>query len=128
MNPVGRRTETRCYLRAGRAPEVRGPGFTSAFLAAFRETASVRAAAKTAGIATDRHLHWLEEDPRYWEAFTDAQQEVADALQGEAIDRAVNGWLEPILYRDPTSWTFRPTAHSYWWRASRKMETTCLFG
>jgi hypothetical protein len=68
-------------------------------LAAFRETASVSAAAKAAGIAPDRHVQWLEEDPRYWEAFTEAQQEVADALQGEAIERAVHGWLEPVFYR-----------------------------
>ena len=71
----------------------------AAFLAAFRKTASVRAAAESAGITPARHSQWLEEDPRYWEAFAQAQQEVADALQGEAIERALHGWLQPVFFR-----------------------------
>ena len=39
------------------------------------------------------------EDSRYWEAFTDAQQEVVGALEGEAIGRALHGRLEPIFSR-----------------------------
>ena len=68
-------------------------------MAAFRKTASVRAAAEAAEITPARHSRWLEEDPRYWEAFVQAQQEVAGALQGEAIERAVQGWLKPVFYR-----------------------------
>ena len=71
----------------------------AAFLAAFQETGSVCAAAESAGIAPTRHHQWLEEDPRYWQAFADAQQEVANALQDEAVERAVQGWLEPVFYR-----------------------------
>ena len=47
------------------------------------------AAAEAAGIAPDRHQRWLEEDPRYWEAFMDAHLEVTDALKGEVIARAI---------------------------------------
>jgi hypothetical protein len=61
----------------------------AAFLAAFRKTASVTAAAEAAGITPDRHQRWLEEDPRYWEAFMDAHLEVTDALKGEVIARAI---------------------------------------
>jgi hypothetical protein len=51
----------------------------------------------------------LERDPRYWEAFSEAQQEVADAIKGEAIGRAVRGWDEPVFYRSaPHSRSRRP--------------------
>ena len=79
----------------------------AAFLAAFRKTASVRAAAEAAEIAPTRHFQWLEKDPRYWEAFAEAQREVADALQGEAIERAVQGWLEPVFHRGGQCGTIR---------------------
>ena len=70
-----------------------------AFLAAYRETASLSAAAKAAGIPLTQHYQRLERDPRYWRAFGEAQQEVADALQDEAVERALEGWLEPVPYR-----------------------------
>jgi len=56
-------------------------------LAAFRKTASIHAAAEAAGIAPAWHSRWLEEDPRYAEAFADAHQEVVDALK-DNVNRA----------------------------------------
>jgi hypothetical protein len=79
----------------------------AAFLAAFRKTLSVRAAAEAARIAPTQHYGWLEEDPRYWEAFSEAQREAADVLQGEAMERAVQGWLEQVLYRGRPCATIR---------------------
>jgi len=42
---------------------------TQAFLAAFRETASVTAAAEAAGIGRDQHYRRLRKDPLYRAAF-----------------------------------------------------------
>jgi hypothetical protein len=73
------------------------------FLDAYRGTASLSAAAKAAGISPTQHYQRLERDPRYWRAFGEAQMEVVDALQDEAVERAFEGWAEPVLYRGPSN-------------------------
>jgi hypothetical protein len=60
---------------------------------------SIRAAAEAAAITPTQHYKWIENDPAYWEAFSDAQMKVADALQDQVTDRAMGGWLEPVFYR-----------------------------
>src|ERR1044072_3364503 len=77
------------------------------FLAAYRETASVRAAAERAGIDQLRHHRWFEADAADREAFTDAQLQIADALRDLAIERAMDGWLEPVNFRGRQRGTIR---------------------
>jgi hypothetical protein len=93
-----------CWLRAQKTPaesrsKRRCRSRQAAFLIAYRKTASITAAAKAAQIGEPRHYQWLKEDPRYWRSFSEAQQEVADVLQDKAVERAVEGWLEPVFYR-----------------------------
>jgi hypothetical protein len=69
-----------------------------AFLAAFRATASVTRAAEAAGIERQLHYRWLE-DEDYSLAFDEAKQEAAQTLEDEAIRRAHEGILEPVIYQ-----------------------------
>ena len=70
-----------------------------AFLEAFRITASVAAAARIAGISRRAHYVRLEIDEAYRKAFTLAQTEVADVIEGELFRRAVHGEKEPVFHR-----------------------------
>jgi hypothetical protein len=40
------------------------------FLAAYRKTSSIAAAAQAAGIKPAQHYRWLAANPAYWEAFS----------------------------------------------------------
>jgi hypothetical protein len=71
----------------------------AAFLAAYRQATSIAAAAKAVGIKPAQHYRWLAASAAYWEAFTDAQQEVTDTLHDQAVKRAMTGWAEPVLHR-----------------------------
>jgi len=79
----------------------------AAFLAAYRTTASVPAAAKAAGIRPAQHEKWLAKDAKYWQAFADVQEVVAETLQDQAVQRAMEGWEEPVLYRGRLCGTIR---------------------
>lgn len=61
-----------------------------AFLAAYRESGSVSAAAKAARIQRRTHYDWLEHDP-YRSEFLRVRENLADLLLDEAIQRAVAG-------------------------------------
>jgi len=81
---------------------------TRAFLAAFRETASVTAAAKAAGIGRDHHYRRLRKDPLYRAAFEEAEVVAAQTLEDEAVRRAMEGHDEPVFYQGkPTGYTVR---------------------
>jgi hypothetical protein len=71
----------------------------AAFLAAYRETGSIRTAAETAEITPARHYLWFQQDPAYRRDFEALQNEVAGALQDEIVERAVKGWAMPVFYR-----------------------------
>jgi hypothetical protein len=79
----------------------------AAFLAAYRETASLRAAAEAVGVEEARHHQWLQHDAAYREAFASVQNEVVDNLQDQALERAVAGWVEPVFYRGRQCGTIR---------------------
>lgn len=70
-----------------------------AFLAAFAECGNITRAAEI--VKMDRRLHygWLEKDPAYAAAFTDAEEHAADRLEQEARRRAVEGTLKPVFYQ-----------------------------
>ena len=41
----------------------------------------------------------MENDREYRELFTQIRMEVYDELQGEAVRRAKEGWLEPVFHQ-----------------------------
>lgn len=67
-----------------------------AFLEAYKETGSVRAACELVGINRRTHYVWMEEDETYPERFKDAQRDAAERLEEEARRRAVEGVREPV--------------------------------
>ena len=78
-------------------------GKQRAFLAAYRETASITKAAERSKIHRHSHYRWLEADPAYVLAFAEAQTEAAQLLEDEAIRRAHEGILTPVFYKgNPT--------------------------
>ena len=68
------------------------------FLAAYRKTSSIAAAAKAAGIKPAQHW-WLGASAAYWEAFRQLQEDVIGRLQDKVVERAMDGWAEPVFYR-----------------------------
>jgi hypothetical protein len=77
----------------------KGVSKQSAFLAAFRLTASVTKAAEAARIDRRLHYDWLDAEPAYAQAFETAREEAAQALEDEAIRRAKEGIEEPVIYK-----------------------------
>ena len=68
-----------------------------AFLAAFRLTASVTKAAAAAQIERGMHYRWLA-DAEYAAEFERAKDEAAQSLEDEAVRRAHEGILQPVIY------------------------------
>lgn len=62
-----------------------------AFLAALAETGNVSRAAEVAGVDRRTHYRWLKEDEDYAERASDAMDQAADYLEGEARRRATEG-------------------------------------
>lgn len=69
------------------------------FLAAYRITGQVTAAAKAANVDKRLHYRWLKTSEGYKKAFADAQKEAAQLLEDEAVRRATEGTLEPVFYQ-----------------------------
>lgn len=70
-----------------------------ALLAAYTETARVASAAKAADVDRNMHYHWLRDDPEYAKAFAVAQQMAAQTLEDEAVRRARDGVMHPVIWR-----------------------------
>ena len=70
-----------------------------AFLAAYRRTCNITAAAKAAKIDPRAHYRWLKRYPKYAAAFESAKTVAADYLESVAIRRATKGWEEPVFYQ-----------------------------
>jgi hypothetical protein len=70
-----------------------------AFLAAYRETGNVRAAAQAAKIDRCTHYDWLNKDEEYAAEFSQAQDDAVDTLETEARRRAVQGIQRMVLYQ-----------------------------
>jgi hypothetical protein len=69
------------------------------FLAAYRKTGSIAAAAQAIGIKPAQHYRWLTASAAYWEAFRELQGDVIGRLQDKVVERATEGWAEAVLYR-----------------------------
>ena len=77
------------------------------FLSAFAETGTITAAALIASVSRRTHYDWLENDSSYADAFREAEEEAADALEDEARRRAVDGVEEPVgFYRGEHGGTY----------------------
>lgn len=66
------------------------------FLAALAETCSVSRSAKKAKVARSMVYEWREADPKFRAKWNKAIEMGVDALEDEAIRRAVQGVLKPI--------------------------------
>ncbi len=82
-----------------RRPATRTLDKRGAFLAAYRISASIKHAAKVAGIDRRTHYDWLRTDAAYHVRFREAQQEAAGAIEDEAIRRAMEGVYEPNVFQ-----------------------------
>ena len=82
---------------AARARERREAGQT-AFLTAFAEVGTVRAACLTSGVGRRTIYDWIEHDDRFARAFGEARQTAADVLEAECRRRAVEGVAEPVYH------------------------------
>jgi hypothetical protein len=71
----------------------------AAFLAAYRKTASIAAAAKAAGIKPAQHYRWLAASAVYWERFRELHEDVIWRLQDKVVELAMEGRVEPVFYR-----------------------------
>lgn len=70
-----------------------------AFLAAFKACANVSKAAAAVGIERGLHYRWLKDDPTYPAEFRQAVLEAAQFLEDQAVERATDGWEEPVIYQ-----------------------------
>jgi len=78
-----------------------------AFLAEYRQCATITHAAKIALISRRTHYLWIEKDSAYAAAFEEAKIAATDALVAEARRRAVQGVEEPIFYKGELVQTIR---------------------
>ena len=91
----------------GRPPWRRCVTRQAAFLAAYRKTASIAAAAKAAGIKPAQHYRWLATSAAYWETFTDLQADVTGSLQDQLVELATGGRAKPVCHRGRVCGTFQ---------------------
>lgn len=73
-------------------------GYQGAFLAAYAKTCRIGAAADAAGISRQSHYDWLKADAEYPAMFAEARILADQVLEDAAIDRAVEGWDEPVFH------------------------------
>lgn len=86
----------------------RGLPKKGAFLAAYIRTASITKAARAAQVERQLHYRWLADDAEYPKQFAAAQTEAAQILEDEAIRRAHEGVLEPLVYKGRFQYKVRP--------------------
>jgi hypothetical protein len=65
----------------------------------YAEIGQVNAAAKAAGIHRCTHYRKLATDAKYREAFEQAEHEVSQELEDEAVRRALFGTKHPVTYK-----------------------------
>jgi hypothetical protein len=71
-----------------------------AFLEAFKASAgSITKAAAAVGIDRSMHYQWLEKDADYQKLFEQTKREAGQAIEDEAIRRAVQGVERPLVHR-----------------------------
>lgn len=96
---------------AGATVEVAEPwaatGHQVAFLSSYAVAGSITRAAEAAGISRQTHYAWLKQFPEYVTAFADARTIAIDILEERAIERARDGWDEPVYHDGKQCGTIR---------------------
>jgi len=69
------------------------------FIATLRATCNVSEAARTAGIDRATAYRWRDANKEFLGLWLDAEKEAADALEGEAWRRGVEGVEEPVFHQ-----------------------------
>ena len=64
---------------------------------AYRQIGMVTTCCRIAGISRKTHYDWLKSSREYREAFTEARELFADALEREARRRAIEGVSVPVI-------------------------------
>jgi hypothetical protein len=59
----------------------------------------LRLACEQSDVPRSTHLHWLQDDPEYAAAFTQADEEATERLIEEVHRRGFLGWEEPVTYQ-----------------------------
>jgi hypothetical protein len=70
-----------------------------AFLAAYKRTGSITAAAAAANVDRSTHYAWHRTSATYRAAFERAAEQAAGVLEDEAIERATVGVFEPLTWQ-----------------------------
>jgi hypothetical protein len=71
----------------------------TAFIAEYAKTGNITRAAERVGISKEIHYQWMKKFPKYVEAFREAKNIAAEYLESVAVERASEGWLEPVYYQ-----------------------------
>jgi hypothetical protein len=66
----------------------------TAFLAAFRRTYTVQAAAEAVGVSRRTVYDWRDHDSDFAAEFAEASEDVNDTIREEVWRRAMKGWIE----------------------------------
>jgi hypothetical protein len=69
------------------------------FLKFFRATCNVARSAELAGIDKSLHYKWKREDPKYAADFDASIAEAAGNLEDSAVDWAMKGIFEPLVFQ-----------------------------
>jgi hypothetical protein len=70
-----------------------------AFLAAYAECGSIKRAAASVGLNRRRHYDWLQTSPGYRAKFEETKIYAAQAIEDEAVERAMVGVFEPNVFQ-----------------------------
>jgi hypothetical protein len=77
----------------------KNPDKQSVFLSALSNCGQVKDAAIAAQINRGSHYYWMDHDPAYPALFAKAKLMAIDALEDEAVERAIVGVFEPTTYK-----------------------------
>lgn len=69
------------------------------FLMAYSQVGNVLQAAKLSKVNRGSHYTWIESDPDYAAAFSEARQAYGERLEAEMLRRAVEGVDRPVFWR-----------------------------
>ena len=69
------------------------------FIEAFRKAGTIWGAARAVGISRGSVYDWKENDPEFAQAFQEADEEITELLETTAIQRAVEGVSQPVVYK-----------------------------
>mgnify|MGYP003653823281 CR=1 FL=1 len=99
--PAARKTAANKTASASKKRQARKPDTTwhDKFLKSFRRTRSVTNACKAAGVSRRCAYKHRKEYPELADAWQEAKETNVDDLIASALERAIEGHLEPVFYK-----------------------------